>query len=70
MVAWKDASYLDAYCNQVKTCTEIAVKCVESNSHKRPSIEDVISMLNQTEETIDKPIKVTTNKLEKGLILS
>ncbi|XP_066341674.1 cysteine-rich receptor-like protein kinase 44 [Miscanthus floridulus] len=54
MVAWKDASYLDAYCNQVKTCTEIAVKCVESNSHKRPSIEDVISMLNQTEETIDK----------------
>ncbi|XP_066339684.1 uncharacterized protein [Miscanthus floridulus] len=54
MAAWKDASYLDAYCNQVKTCTEIAVKCVESNSHKRPSIEDVISMLNQTEETIDK----------------
>jgi len=37
---WKDASYLDVYCNQVKTCTEIALNCVESNSYKRPSIED------------------------------
>jgi len=51
---WKDASYLDAYCNQVKTCTEIALNCVESNSHKRPCIEDIITMLNETEETIDK----------------
>jgi len=51
---WKDASYLDAYCNQVKTCTEIALKCLESSSHKRPSIEDIITMLNETEETIDK----------------
>jgi hypothetical protein len=54
---WKDASYLDAYCNQVKTCTEIALKCVESNSHKRPTIEDIISMLNETEETIDEVYK-------------
>jgi len=51
---WKVASYLDAYCNQVKTCTEIALNCVESNSHKRPCIEDIITMLNETEETIDK----------------
>jgi hypothetical protein len=51
---WKDASYLDAYCNQVKTCTKIALNCVESNSHKRPSIEEIITMLNETEETIDK----------------
>ena len=52
---WKDASYLDVYCNQVKTCTEIALNCVESNSYKRPSIEDnIITMLNETEETIDK----------------
>lgn len=51
---WEDASCLDAYCNQVKTCIEIALNCVESNHHKRPSIEDIITMLNETEETIDK----------------
>ncbi|KAL6659110.1 hypothetical protein ACP70R_003150 [Stipagrostis hirtigluma subsp. patula] len=56
IAGWKDMSYLDAYwyCQQVRPRIETAVKCVESNRHKRPSIEDIISTLNGREAVIDK----------------
>jgi len=40
------------YCRQVKKCLEIALKCVEADRHKRPTIESIIYMLNKTETLI------------------
>lgn len=37
------------YCYQVKTCLEIAVTCVETDRHKRPSIGDIVDKINQRE---------------------
>ncbi|KAL6868104.1 hypothetical protein ACP4OV_014949 [Aristida adscensionis] len=54
---WKDASYLDALCQQVKTCIEIAMNCVQTERHKRPSIRDIIRILNGTETTLDETYK-------------
>ncbi|KAM0830591.1 hypothetical protein ACQ4PT_066094 [Festuca glaucescens] len=47
---------LDAYCEQVNVCTEIALSCMEIDRHKRPSIEDIINQLNDTEAMIDKAL--------------
>jgi hypothetical protein len=49
---------LDAYCEQVNICTEIALSCMEIDRHKRPSIVDIINQLNDTEAMIDKVIIV------------
>ncbi|EMS45249.1 putative L-type lectin-domain containing receptor kinase S.7 [Triticum urartu] len=43
---------LEAYCVQVKTCIEIALKCVQADRRKRPSINDIIDKMNQTENMI------------------
>lgn len=59
---WKDKSYLDVFCQQVKICIEIALNCVETNRHKRPSIEDIISKLNESETMIEKSDKVCSVK--------
>jgi len=42
---WTDSS-LCMYCEQVKRCTRIALKCIERNRHQRPKIKDIISELN------------------------
>ncbi|CAL5057183.1 unnamed protein product [Urochloa decumbens] len=47
-------SPLEAYCQQVKTCIEIALKCVEIKRHKRPNIVDICYKLNETETIIAK----------------
>jgi hypothetical protein len=39
-------SLLEEYCQQVETCTQIALKCVEEDSQKRPDIEKIIDKLN------------------------
>ncbi|XP_015697973.1 serine/threonine-protein kinase TAO2-like [Oryza brachyantha] len=51
--AWNGFS-LEAYRQQVKTCTEIALKCVETDRHKRPNILDVINEINETETMTGK----------------
>jgi coatomer subunit beta' len=38
-----------AYSEQVKICIEIGLSCVQKDRHKRPTIQDVVDMLNETE---------------------
>ncbi|XP_047078897.1 uncharacterized protein LOC124689402 [Lolium rigidum] len=47
---------LEAYCNQVSICTEIALTCMENDRHKRPSIVDIVQRLNGTEAVINKAL--------------
>nr|ACS49628.1 protein kinase-3 [Oryza coarctata] len=55
----RNVSSLQAYLNQVKTCTEIALKCLDIDRHKRPNIVDIINWINENEAMIgqdaDKP---------------
>lgn len=44
---------LESYYKQVKRCIQIAVRCVEVDRHKRPTIGDIVNELNET-ETISK----------------
>lgn len=53
---WSGSS-LEAYCNQVETCTEIALNCLEEDSQKRLDILSIIDKLNRTETDIDKVIR-------------
>uniref|UniRef100_A0A0E0R5U4 Protein kinase domain-containing protein n=1 Tax=Oryza rufipogon TaxID=4529 RepID=A0A0E0R5U4_ORYRU len=50
---WNGSS-LEAYRQQVKTCTEIALKCVEIDRHKRPNILDIVNKINETETMTGK----------------
>ncbi|VAH13136.1 unnamed protein product [Triticum turgidum subsp. durum] len=47
---------LEAYCEQVNICTEIALSCMEIDRHKRPPIVDIIHQLNDTEAVIEKAL--------------
>jgi len=47
---------LEAYCEQVNICTEIALACMEIDRHKRPDITDIIQQLTDTEAVIDKAL--------------
>jgi hypothetical protein len=38
-----------AYSRQVKICIEIGLSCVQEDRHKRPTIQDIIDRLNETE---------------------
>uniref|UniRef100_A0A453DKC5 non-specific serine/threonine protein kinase n=1 Tax=Aegilops tauschii subsp. strangulata TaxID=200361 RepID=A0A453DKC5_AEGTS len=51
---WSSPKLIDAQCWQVKICTEIALSCVKTDRHKRPSIVDIIKELNETETFIEK----------------
>ncbi|GJM97173.1 hypothetical protein PR202_ga14078 [Eleusine coracana subsp. coracana] len=42
-------SPLEAYYNQVKRCLEIALKCTQFNRDRRPTIGEIINMLNNTD---------------------
>uniref|UniRef100_A0ACD5ZDR4 Uncharacterized protein n=1 Tax=Avena sativa TaxID=4498 RepID=A0ACD5ZDR4_AVESA len=39
----------NAYSEQVKICIEIGLNCVQEDRHKRPTIQDIVSMLEETE---------------------
>lgn len=54
---WSGSS-LEAYCNQVETCTKIALSCTENDSHRRPSIKDIIDMLKESEIKVTKVINI------------
>jgi hypothetical protein len=48
---------LEAYCEQINVCAEIALACMEFDRHKRPNIADIIRQLNDTENVIDEVIQ-------------
>ena len=39
---------------QVKTCIELAMRCVDSERDNRPSVADILDTLNKTETHIPK----------------
>ncbi|XP_073354355.1 cysteine-rich receptor-like protein kinase 44 isoform X3 [Aegilops tauschii subsp. strangulata] len=43
------SSLMKAYSKQVKTCIQIGLMCVNDDRHKRPSIQDIVNRLNETE---------------------
>ncbi|XP_037482605.1 receptor like protein kinase S.2-like [Triticum dicoccoides] len=45
---------LEAQCQQVRRCTEIALSCLDMDRHKRPSIADVTDELSKTGILIEK----------------
>ncbi|VAH40100.1 unnamed protein product [Triticum turgidum subsp. durum] len=46
---------LEPYSKQVKRCIEIALNCVDADRHKRPSIGEIINVLNEMETAIQVP---------------
>ena len=51
-------SLLEAYCSQVETCTQIALKCMDKESQKRPDIVKITEKLNEIEIGADKVINI------------
>jgi len=43
---------VEAYCNQVKRCIEMALHCLKPNRQERPTIQEIVSSLNETEAMI------------------
>ncbi|XP_034569213.1 uncharacterized protein [Setaria viridis] len=61
--AWSGSS-LEAYCQQVNTCIDVALKCMESDKHKRPHIENVVQQLDETENEIGKSVLLSVQSVE------
>ncbi|XP_048548950.1 uncharacterized protein LOC125528538, partial [Triticum urartu] len=60
---------LEPYSKQVKRCIEVALSCVDPDRHKRPSIGEIINVLNETETAIQVPgasMNHTGSTLNKG----
>ena len=51
-------SLVEAYCDQVKTCIQIALLCVEEDSEKRPNIGKITENLNEIETAIGEVINI------------
>uniref|UniRef100_A0ACD5WH71 Uncharacterized protein n=1 Tax=Avena sativa TaxID=4498 RepID=A0ACD5WH71_AVESA len=50
---------LDVYCNQVRRCIEIALECLKPNRQERPTIQYIVSSLNETESVIgDRELQI------------
>uniref|UniRef100_A0A0E0R5R5 Protein kinase domain-containing protein n=1 Tax=Oryza rufipogon TaxID=4529 RepID=A0A0E0R5R5_ORYRU len=62
----RNGPLLEAYCQQVKTCTEIALKCLEIDRENRPNILEIINQINEKEDIIGEKTKITiTNHVPK-----
>ncbi|CAM0958828.1 unnamed protein product [Alopecurus aequalis] len=48
-----DPRLLEAYCEQINSCIEIALSCMEIDRHRRPNIADIVHALDDTEAAID-----------------
>uniref|UniRef100_A0ACD5TXA1 Uncharacterized protein n=2 Tax=Avena sativa TaxID=4498 RepID=A0ACD5TXA1_AVESA len=48
---------LEAYCGQVNRCIEMALRCMDTDRHKRPNIVEIINDLNETETAISNELK-------------
>ncbi|KAK3139822.1 hypothetical protein QOZ80_5AG0390900 [Eleusine coracana subsp. coracana] len=44
-------SILEAYCHQVKRSIEIAFRCVDKDPHRRPTMGDIVHVLNRMDYT-------------------
>uniref|UniRef100_A0A0A8Y1I8 Protein kinase domain-containing protein n=1 Tax=Arundo donax TaxID=35708 RepID=A0A0A8Y1I8_ARUDO len=53
---WQEIMNVD--CPQMKRCIELAQICVDSDPHKRPSMDDIIRTLNETETMIQKDLPI------------
>jgi hypothetical protein len=52
---------LEVDCEQVKRCIEIARWCMENDRHKRPTIKDIVSQLDEIEMEnceLDPPLQL------------
>ncbi|CAN6247996.1 unnamed protein product [Urochloa humidicola] len=49
---------LEACCRQVKTCTQIALDCLENDSQKRPDIVKIIDKLKEIETDNNKETRI------------
>lgn len=47
---------IESYCWQVETCTQMALKCLETDSQKRPKLDEIINNLNEIKNYIDQVI--------------
>ncbi|XP_044386752.1 putative cysteine-rich receptor-like protein kinase 35 isoform X4 [Triticum aestivum] len=70
---WHASQPLEAYCKQVNICIEIALTCMESDRHKRPTIVDIIHKLNETETVIkelknDEGHRWTSNHITEDIV--
>ncbi|KAF7074947.1 hypothetical protein CFC21_079756 [Triticum aestivum] len=43
------SSLMKAYSKQVKICIEIGLSCVQEDRHKRPTVQNIVDRLNETE---------------------
>ena len=57
--SWKDrlsatipSHKLEAYCNQVKRCIEIALDCLKSNRQERPTIKHIVACLKEKDTMV------------------
>jgi serine/threonine protein kinase len=55
---WSHSS-LEVLCKQVKRCIELALECLKSNRQERPTIQDIIYSLKETETMIgDRELQI------------
>ncbi|KAF8697193.1 hypothetical protein HU200_036194 [Digitaria exilis] len=57
----------EACCHQVETCIQIALDCLEKDSHKRPDIVKMIEELNKIEPGINKVTDITAKFYMKSI---
>ncbi|CAL4984969.1 unnamed protein product [Urochloa decumbens] len=48
----KPISVVQVFCHQVKTCIQIALKCLKPNYRERPTIKEIVCELDETEAMI------------------
>ncbi|XP_024319298.1 uncharacterized protein LOC100831776 isoform X4 [Brachypodium distachyon] len=58
-----DDTSVESYCQQVKKCLKLALSCVEHERLKRPSIGEIVNMLNETETFIHELTTKDKSKL-------
>jgi len=61
-------SLLEAYCRQVEACTQIALKCLDKQSQKRPNIVKITKKLNEIEIGVDKVINIICKGIYTGYL--
>jgi hypothetical protein len=55
---------VEGYCRQVKKCLEIASLCVQHDPRKRPFMDNIVDMLNETETSIQELALVRSELLD------
>jgi coatomer subunit beta' len=58
---------LEVYCEQVKICVQIAVKCIKHDRKERPTLQSIVSNLTETEtETMVGDLGMHTEQFQNG----